>query len=304
MGKGAPGRASAKPARSASTTKAAATAIDEVPRAAPITASERKFLERVMKLLVGIQSPDVLRRARREGYSDAEHREGWRLLKLAAGENRSLDHAFAEIAAEAEATPSLGLLQQLDDFENTWFPRTRAIIRRVVPAEHREKFEAAFFHQLAQQPLGPAVVESVRTFVNRVEGLEKSQQPGAAKVRETLSSRGLDARRVAHIKDLLAQVEEGRAERPSGVRIDPKAVARAQAEQREAFEALRAWFHDWATTLRPLFGLREQYALGLTLPKRAGAAGDEEDEGGEDEDQDEQGRPAPTPQPAGERPRR
>jgi hypothetical protein len=62
--------------------------------------------------------------------------------------------------------------------------------------------------------------------------------------------------------------------------------ALAQAEQREALEDLRAWFNDWSTTLRPLFGTRAQITLGLSVLKRApksdeDGAGEDEPEGGE-----------------------
>jgi hypothetical protein len=244
---------------------------------------ERRYLTRVMRFLVTIQSPEYLRKARREGYSSEEHREGWRLWKLAAGEHMPLEYWFAEQAAGTAAMPSLGLLQAIDAFENTWFPRTRAIIRRVVPREKRDAFEAAFFRELTQQPLGPAVVGSVRTFLQRVDALATSEQPGAREVHATLVARGLDARRVAEVRAQLRQLEEGLATRPSGLTVDPRAIAEAQAQQQEAVEQLHDWFTDWSTTLRPMFGARDQVSLGLATIKRSHGGADEGDEVGDDE---------------------
>jgi len=120
--------------------------------------------------------------ARREGYSTKEHKEGWRLLKLASGEHRPLEHLFEETSLGTSATQSaerMRLLQDVDGFENTWFPRMRAILRRVVPTARRDAFEAAFFKDLEQQPLGPLVIGSVSTYED------------AKKVRSTLLERGL-----------------------------------------------------------------------------------------------------------------
>lgn len=164
------------------------------------------------------------------------------------------------------------MLQQVDAFENLWFPRTRAIIRRVVAADQREAFTGAFFKDLTQQPLGPTVVASVRTFVTRVEGLRASSQPGAKEVLATLEARGLTPKRIERTKLLLAELEEAGvvpAKNPTR-----EEVGAAQARQREALAATRDWFNDWATTLRPAFNAREQVALGLTVVRGKAESGE------------------------------
>jgi hypothetical protein len=55
------------------------------------------------------------------------------------------------------------LLQEIDTFENTWFPRVRSILQRTLLEEEQELFLAAFFKDLTQQPFGVGVLDSVST---------------------------------------------------------------------------------------------------------------------------------------------
>ena len=74
-------------------------------------------------------------RARREGYSPQEHALGWQLWRTAAGETRPFEHWLREQqlvdGIDLDNGEQRRRLQEIDEFENTWFPRTRAIIRRV-----------------------------------------------------------------------------------------------------------------------------------------------------------------------------
>ena len=240
-----------------------------------ITPADQRFLDRVMRLLVSVQSPGYVRRVRREGYTAVEHRRGWTLWQTAAGADRPLDHWFAENEAESPVGggEQLRLLQEIDAFENTWFPRTRAIIRRMVPRDTRDDFAAAFFTNLEQQPLGPGVVGSVSTFLTRVDELAKSANPHAARVRATLNERGLTAAKGKAVRELLAQASHLVAEVPSP-KSDAAAIQKAQFAQAEGLADLRDWFNDWATAFRSVFNASEHIRLGLTLVKRPGAASD------------------------------
>ncbi|KYF55719.1 hypothetical protein BE08_06295 [Sorangium cellulosum] len=117
-----PKKSSAKSAKSTP-----AVSSDDVPPPLVLTASEQDLLERSLKLLVNIQTTPFSARARREGHTADEHREGWRLLRLASGEAKPLEHLFVEVAngGVLEGAERLRLLQDVDTFENTWFPRTR-----------------------------------------------------------------------------------------------------------------------------------------------------------------------------------
>jgi hypothetical protein len=244
------------------------------------TAAQKAFLERAARFLVNINSRQYSPRAKRNGYTTDEHREGWRLYNKAAGADRPLEHWFSEQGQSASAGDIAGdrlrLLTEIDTFENTWFPRVRAVIRRMVPSEHRDAFAAAFFANLAQQPLGPSVVGSVATLLQRIEGLEKSKEPGAGKVFTTLKARGLTDKKIAEVRALLKEAEEGS---PKASKKKPAVsiadLAKAQTEQEEAFEGLKDWFNDWATQLRPAFNVREQVVLGLTLARGRSSSGED-----------------------------
>ncbi|WP_437801244.1 hypothetical protein [Sorangium sp. So ce693] len=59
-------------------------------------------------------------RAHREGHTAEEHLEGWRLRKLASGEQRSLKHPLVEASSGGvvEGADRMRLLQEVDTFEN------------------------------------------------------------------------------------------------------------------------------------------------------------------------------------------
>jgi hypothetical protein len=234
-----------------------------------------RFLDRALRLLTTIQQPGYMRLARQEGYTAEEHKLGLELWKRASGIDRPLDHLFLRTASVVlSGSVEQQLLQELDAFENKWFSRTRAIIRRAVPVERRDAFESAFFADLKQQPLGPKVVGSVTAFLARVEGLEKSEQAEAGAVRNMLRARGLGDAKIANVRKLIDDL--GSVE-PPVVPGDVQAARRADAEQRSALDDLKAWYRDWGTTFRTVFSHRDLVRLGLITFDRAGVT--EEDDG-------------------------
>lgn len=256
-----------------------ATLDNETVQKTQIAAADRRFLNRVTRFLVTVQSPIYVRRARREGYTAVEHSHGWRLWQSAVGADRPLDHWFAEHEAESPLAggEQLRLLQEIDTFENTWFPRTRAIIRRMVPRDARDEFAAGFFKNLEQQPLGPGVVGSVSTFLARIEDLSKSASPHAKKVRATLAARGLTEDKAADVRKLLDKASHLTGDIPP-LKTDAAAIHKAQAAQFEALADLRDWLNDWGTALRSVLNVQEQIKLGLTRVKRGGTVVDTVDE--------------------------
>lgn len=284
-----------KSPRKSPATRTPAGPAEEMPPPLVLTAAEQGLLGRALKLLVNIQSPPFSARARREGYTAEEHREGWRLLKLASGEARPLEHLFVEIASSGavDGAERLRLLQELDAFENKWFPRTQKIIRRVVPRDRRDAFEGAFFKNLEQQPLGPGVMVSVGTYLSRLDGLAQSGDADAKRVRKTLVARGLTEEKLAQVRDLLGKLEVGGGAAPAQpLKVSADEITKAHRVQREALEDLRDWYNDWATTFRQIFGVKDQIKLGLTTVKRSTSGKEEvveEDDGDEEEDEVDDG---------------
>jgi hypothetical protein len=239
-----------------------------------LTPRDRRFLLKVSRFLLNVREPHVFARAAMHGYSQHEHAEGWRLFRLASGEHRTLDDLAPSEASADERTPK-ETLQALDAFENQWFPRTRAIIRRFAK-EGAPKLEATFFKDLEQQPLGPAVVQSVSTFVQRVEDLRHSKLPGAKEVRAVLAQRGLTDHSLEEIRKLLARVATPATTVP---RADRKQEREQRlAEQRRALADLRAWREEWRVTFATVFDARTLTALGLVERKRRKAEDEPDDD--------------------------
>jgi len=260
-------------------------AIDDINEEPIVTATnlsstDQAFLRRVVRFLVNIATPGYGDKARREGYSASEHALGWKLWRTAAGETRPFDHWLREQevaeGTDMDSAEQRRLLQEIDTFENTWFPRTRAIIRRVVAKDRRDRFAAAFFKDLAQQPLGPAVVGSVSTFITRVEGLEGNDDVDTKAVRTMLRSRGLTKARIDGIKNLLEAAQAGSKPSKTGAAVSAEELEKARAAQLEALADLRDWFNDWGTTLRSRFGARDQVRLGLMVPQGGSSAAEED----------------------------
>lgn len=258
-----------------------------------LTKAQKALLHRVSRFLVNIQSAAYSGRAARNGYTPAAHAEGWKLWSVASGMTRPLDHWFSEQQRSGDlagiAGDRLRLLRDIDTFENTWFPRVRAIIRRMVPRERRDAFAAAFFSNLEQQPLGPSVVGSVRGLLQRIEELKTSGEPGAKQVFETLQQRGLTAKKVAEVRALLKEAEAGSEKAPQKQPVTPEELQSAQAAQQEAYESLRDWFNDWGTMLRDVFNVRERLVLGLAIRKKRASGAEEVIEEEEEIEEEEAG---------------
>jgi hypothetical protein len=99
-----------------------------------------------------------------------EHKLAWELMRKAGGEDRSTDEFFAEVQSAEDSPEHIPLLRELYLFENTWFPRLRAIIQRFLPPDARDEFDQAFFKDLSQRALGPMVVRSVSPSAREPEG--------------------------------------------------------------------------------------------------------------------------------------
>jgi hypothetical protein len=115
-------------------------------------------------------------------------------------------------------------------------------------ARRARPLRRAFFRNFEQQPLGPGVVNSVTNFLGRIDELKSSKLMRASEV----------------------------AAAPA---TDPTARLKAQREQQEAYDDLRDWFNDWATTMRQVLPTRDLVRLGLVTINRAGKAVPDEGEG-------------------------
>lgn len=252
--------------------------------ASPLGARDRGFLEDVQQLLLGLTAPDLAPRALQVGYDDAEHQQGWRLWREAAGQDRPFNHFLgAESRRVVASDPAQkARYTRLDRFENVWFPRTRTGIKRFVPAEHREEVERAFFHEMPQQPEGPLVVGSVDKYLSRLEQLREGSVPGGRAVWQALVKKGLTEELLADVRNTIDAAR--RQEPPPAPAQDAEAVQAAAARQIAAVAELRLWYNDWAQTFRQELNQRELKRLGLAAqPKAKRATVDENDGEGPEE---------------------
>ena len=211
-------------------------------------------------------------RVRPLGYDDEEHEHGKKLHAKASGRDRPLSHWIAESAISGEPSQftaeQMRLLQEVDAFENTRFPRIRGIFQRAIPADLHETFTAAFFKDLSQQPLGPTVLDSVSTLLTRFGELKESDHPGARQAYALGVKRGLTEQKVKEMQALVERARTSLPKAPVKLGVSADELARAQREQMEAIDELRRWYNDWATTFRTAFGTRILVRLGLATLKR------------------------------------
>jgi len=233
----------------------------------PFDADGRAFLARTQKFLLNMMDPSIGGRAAKFGYSDAQHAAGWELLSIASGKGRPFAHFLSEAEQEALAMdPTLkAVIAGVDDFENTWFPVIAVTIQRYVAEAQREAVKEAFYKGLQQQPEGPLVINSVTLLLERLEGLKTSNVPGADKAYAALVEKGLTDEAITRVKALIEKAKA--AARPQAPKVSADELRNAAATQLKAFQDLRFWYADWATTLRPKFGYRERVRLGLQAAK-------------------------------------
>ncbi len=127
-------------------------------------------------MLIGMRTPRVAAAMQAYGFTDADLQEGWTLLQTVSR---------TKLDTTKGGSLSLGTLDQLDAWENRWFPVAAATLERRFPAVH-----AQLFKNLSQTQ-GPAVAIRVRTFVERYEARALLETVG--KVAPAPSAATLDA---------------------------------------------------------------------------------------------------------------
>ncbi|MCA9632606.1 MAG: hypothetical protein KC766_33365 [Myxococcales bacterium] len=182
--------------------------------------------QRVLTFLQGLSNPKAILALRGAGFGEPDLDEGWRLLR----ELRPVDF---EPLPERESPRTL---EELDAWENHWFPVAKATLAHRSPKIHDELFLNV--HQTA----GLDVLNSVGVFLERLAALEKRKDPEARDARALLSKRGLDRHVVDQALALLAEVQR---------------IPEAPPEPRDTKEALKAreaalwaWYLEWSAIAR------------------------------------------------------
>jgi hypothetical protein len=188
-------------------------------------------VDRVLQFLGGLARPGVAHALAAHGFTKANWDEGWQLLRASVGAS------LARPRPTKSANPTL--IDQLDAWENLWFPVAQATLRRRKPAAADE-----LFLNLSQTS-DVGVVITVSTFTQRVRQLGAGG-PDGQETLALLSARGLSDEVLAHAEALLERLGD----------VDPDAAAAvheretAAARREQADEALWSWYREWSTIAR------------------------------------------------------
>ncbi|MBX3215701.1 MAG: hypothetical protein KF850_26925, partial [Labilithrix sp.] len=164
------------------------------------------------------------------GFTDAELQEGWSLMNLVGR---------VKLDAHTPAADT-STLEQLDQWENQWFPIASATLQRRFPAVH-----AQVFKNLSQTD-GPAVAVSVRTFLERFDQMAAGAGAyGAegAQAKALLETRGLMPSVLNQARGLLETIGKIATVDAVMAAQDPKALEKAESD-------LWAWYLEWSQIAR------------------------------------------------------
>ena len=213
---------------------------------------------RVLKLLMGLRHRRAAGAIIQHGFDQKQLEQGWKLLRAVVGDR-------LDVSAPPPADPRA--LEQIDLFENKWFPIASASLKHRFASVHER-----LFRNLSQTE-GPEVVISVGTFLDRLESLDKTEdgRPDAEgeKARKLLVERGLQPRVIAAARGLLDEI--GTIEESAPMDLEERARLEEQAENE-----LWAWYLEWSTIARTAISDRRLLrSLGF-LAVSGSKAGDEE----------------------------
>src|SRR5687767_13959526 len=119
---------------------------------------------RFLKLLLGMQQPVVIEALKGRGFTVQDLVEGW--TRLRALTRSRLDHRVTQ------GTPNPpNRVEQLNTFEDHWFPIARVSLERHFPAA------AEFVFGNLPQTHGSEVVLSLQLFLERLTALGSGESP-------------------------------------------------------------------------------------------------------------------------------
>lgn len=234
---------------------------------------------RVLKLLMGLRNPRVLPAMEPYGFGPDDLKEGWHLLEAASA---------TKLDTPPKVTRDSSIIEQLDAWENHWFPIAGATLARRFPAVHAELFKNL------SQTSGPAVVVSVQTFVQRFDEMAAGQDPygsdGKA-ARKLLAARGLTKAVLDEARELLEGIESVHTVES----VDVDAIEQDKEQLAKAEEALWQWYLEWSQIARVVVterSLRRELGFNSTRSKS------KDDESGDHTDPAPAPVPVPSPAPA------
>ncbi len=186
-------------------------------------------VDRVIKLLMGLRHRRIASTLAQHGFTQEDLDTGWELLRGVVG--KRLDVSPVK-------DPDPRALQDLDAWENKWFPIARVSLAHRYPAVHDEVFLNL------SQTSGAEVVISVGMFIKRLATLESGDSAAVrVQARQLLTRRGLTPGIIADAESLIGRLST--VEEPALVDLAEIRAARDRAE-----EMMWVWYLEWSTIAR------------------------------------------------------
>lgn len=197
-------------------------------------------MQQVVTFLIGLRHRPIRQALAAHGLSREEIEAGWRLVMELEDDGRF-----------DEGPTSGPILTDLDAWENLWLPIADATLNARMPAVHAEVFKNL------RQTSGLEVVIGVRTFLERLDALARSDDPTRRAARELLRARGLTDAVLDEARALIARIEQAESAPAS-----PPICTEAQEE------AMWRWYKEWSAVARVvLTDRRHLNALGFSRTK-------------------------------------
>jgi hypothetical protein len=187
---------------------------------------------RVLRLLLGLRNQRIASAMALYGLREEDIDEGWRLLQ-------GLRSAKMDLVPLGPNDAKV--IDEIDAWENRWFPIADATLSRRFPA-----VQARLFLNLSQTE-GPEVVISVGTFLERWDQMGKADGPygpEGPKAVDLLATRGLTPGVIEQARALLGSLRKATPASP------PPSAEEQRAEASRAEDALWAWYLEWSRIAR------------------------------------------------------
>jgi len=179
------------------------------------------------------------------GFTAEDHAEGWALL------SRACEYR-AKSSSTTERNRAKRAMAEIHDWVTTHFPRLRAALERLHPADG-----GLFPETDTRYP-----EESLLGLARVIERLRHGDEGRHAALVATLARRGLDARELERLAGLVRDAQG----------VGAVTTDEAEVEARtEELVALYGWYRDWAETAKRCV-TRKDYRVSLGIVRRRGAA--------------------------------
>lgn len=212
---------------------------------------------RAFDFVMGVGMVPAIRAILEEfGYNDDEHVLAWTLLQR-IGNYKPQGQVFH---IQTDQTVRAAVIT-LDQWDEPNFARARAALQRLFKAQ------CDFVFEDLEAAEGVAAVQSVATFLERLDALENSKDRKAThkedhEALKLLAKRGITKAERVRLAGLVETAQRGAEAAAPVVTDEARAADRAQA-----MKDLYAWYQDWSTVARTEIRRRD-YLIRLNLATR------------------------------------